>query len=179
MDEVREALTLGQSEVRILVLTLVAMLLGAAIGFEREVADKPAGLRTNALVSGASCMLVSLGRLLLQEFDETLPASVLRVEPFRVIEAVVTGVSFLGAGTIIRGQGPHIEGLTTAAAILCCAAVGMTVASGHVMLALLLSALVVAALRVPTRFVHEVGDSRQPADQRKRQDADDERPRRP
>jgi putative Mg2+ transporter-C (MgtC) family protein len=154
MDTFREAVTLNPAEFRILALTLGAMLLGAAIGFEREVAEKPAGLRTHALVAGASCLLVSLGFLLIREFDESFPVAILRAEPFRIIEAVVTGISFLGAGTIIRGRGGHhVEGLTTAAAILFSAAVGMTVAAGHVLLAILVTGMVVGALRMPTRFV--------------------------
>ncbi|MGE4066838.1 MAG: MgtC/SapB family protein [Vicinamibacterales bacterium] len=74
----------------------------------------------------------------------------LRSDPLRVMEAVITGVSFLGAGTIIRGRGQRVEGLTTAAAMLAAAAIGMSVGVGHVALAALLTAVVVAVLRLPT-----------------------------
>jgi putative Mg2+ transporter-C (MgtC) family protein len=153
MQPLQDALSFGQVELEILIYTIVAMLLGAAVGFERERAAKAAGLRTHALVSGAACLLVSLGLLLTTEFADVLPPGVLRADPLGVIESVVTGVSFLGAGTIIRGgDSTHIEGLTTAAAILFTAALGMTVASGRLVLAALLTLVVVAALRVPSGF---------------------------
>jgi putative Mg2+ transporter-C (MgtC) family protein len=146
------AFTLREAELLTLIHTTVAIILGAAVGFERERAEKPAGLRTHALVSGAACLLVSLGFVLTTEFADELPAGVLRADPLAVIEAVVTGISFLGAGTIIRGHGHEIEGLTTAATILFTAALGMTVASGRLLLALVLTAMLIGILRFPARF---------------------------
>jgi putative Mg2+ transporter-C (MgtC) family protein len=110
------------------------MALGGLVGFDREAAGKPAGFRTLMLVAGASALIVSLADAVVAHYatsvwlvrpaDGSTPPEVIRADPIRVIEAVVTGVSFLGAGTIIRGRA-HVEGLTTAASILFVAAVGI------------------------------------------------------
>lgn len=131
--------------------TALAVLLGAVVGWDRERADKPAGLRTHALVCGAACMLVSLGMLLPGDINPAMQGQI-RSDPIRVMEAVITGVSFLGAGTIIRGRkGGHVEGLTTAAAMLATAAIGIAVGIERYLLAALLTALIFAVLRVPSR----------------------------
>lgn len=119
-------------DLRILGEVAVALILGGIIGLEREMARKPAGLRTHALVAAAACLFVALGRLL-QDYNMdqlAVPAAaVVRTDPVRIIEAIVTGISFLGAGTIIRSpEHERVEGLTTAATVLIAAAVGVTVA---------------------------------------------------
>lgn len=112
----------------------LAMVLGALVGIEREISDKPAGLRTHMLVCGAAALLVSVSNALVDDFDAA--ASAIRVDPIRVIEAVVAGVSFLGAGTIFRrDRATHIEGLTTAASLLFTASVGVCVATDRLILA--------------------------------------------
>jgi putative Mg2+ transporter-C (MgtC) family protein len=78
------------------------MVLGAIIGFEREQANKPAGLRAHMLTAEAAALLVTLGDIVVARFDVALSRELLRPDPIRIIEAVTTGVSFLGAGTIIR-----------------------------------------------------------------------------
>ena len=79
----------------------VAMVLGGLIGLERETANKPAGFRTHMLVAGAAALLVGLGHALIEEFDRHTGLR-LQSDPIRIVEAIVTGVSFLGAGTIFR-----------------------------------------------------------------------------
>ena len=102
----------------------LAMVLGGAIGVEREFADKPAGFRTHMLVAGAAALLVGLSAALVAEYAAHPNSDLLRFDPVRVVEAIVTGVSFLGAGTIFRrSETNHVEGLTTAASILLAAAV--------------------------------------------------------
>jgi putative Mg2+ transporter-C (MgtC) family protein len=129
----------------------LAMLLGAIIGINREMANKPAGLRTHMLVAGAASLLVALGDILVKHFDSELAGPLLRTDPIRIIEAVITGVSFLGAGTIIRRQGSEqVEGLTTAASLLFAAVVGICVALSQIFLAVgvtLLVLLILVALR--------------------------------
>ena len=82
----------------------LAMLLGAVIGYEREAANKPAGLRTHMLVSGAAALLVGLGFALIEEAagreDQTIAA-----DPTRIVQAIIIGIGFLGAGTIFKGNG--------------------------------------------------------------------------
>lgn len=125
----------------------LAMLLGGIIGFERELADKPAGFRTHMLVAGAAALLVGLGDSLLIRFGGN---EFVRSDPIRIVEAIITGISFLGAGTIFRrSRGEQVEGLTTAASILLCAAIGISVALQRFTLAFgvtLLSLLVLRGL---------------------------------
>ena len=125
----------------------LAMLLGGVIGFEREMADKPAGFRTQMLVAGASALLVGLGDAMLRRFamDSSIHAS---SDPIRIVEAIVTGISFLGAGTIFRrDRTEQVEGLTTAASILMCAAVGISVALRQFVLAVGVTLLALFVLR--------------------------------
>jgi putative Mg2+ transporter-C (MgtC) family protein len=114
------------SQARVVVTLLIAVILGGLIGLERELAGKPAGLRTHMLVAISSALLVTLGNVIVVQF--TVPDH-MRADPIRIIEAVIVGISFLGAGTIMQREGGgHVEGLTTAASILAAAAVGIAVA---------------------------------------------------
>lgn len=113
---------------------LLAMILGGAIGFERETADKPAGLRTHMLVAGSAALLTGLGQILVTQIG--IEEAFIQADPIRIIEAIITGVTFLGAGTIIRHRGKNqVEGLTTAASLLLAAAVGISVALQQFLLA--------------------------------------------
>jgi putative Mg2+ transporter-C (MgtC) family protein len=122
-------------ELKMLGFVAMAMVLGAAIGFERELADKPAGMRTHMLVAGAAALLVLLADALVAHFGRVLPSGLVRGDPIRIIQAIVTGVAFLGAGTIIRHGRNPVEGLITAATILFTAAVGICVAVRQLVLA--------------------------------------------
>lgn len=98
----------------------LAVLGGLGIGIEREIRHKSAGLKTNSLVALGSCVFV----LLSLEFQSD-PA----VDPTRVIGQIVTGIGFIGAGTILQ-HGAKVAGLTTAATIWCSAGVGCLAALG-------------------------------------------------
>lgn len=133
------------AEVWLLGNVALAMVLGAVIGVERELSDKPAGFRTHMLVSGAAALLVNLSNGIVADFEAA--NSMLNVDPIRVMEAVVAGVSFLGAGTIFqRRQAQTVEGLTTAASLLFVAGVGISVASDRIVLALGATLLVTVVL---------------------------------
>lgn len=93
---------------------VIAVFGGFFIGIERELRGKSAGLKTNSLVALGACIFVLLS---LEFFDEDF------VDHTRVIGQVVTGIGFIGAGTILQ-TGNKVEGLTTAATIWCSAAVG-------------------------------------------------------
>ena len=138
---------LYQIQFQILAYVGLAMLLGAAIGLEREIEDKPAGLRTHMLVAGAAALLVALGDVMIKHFDMALGSELVRSDPIRIIQAVITGVSFLGAGTIIRSSTRQVEGLTTAASILFATAVGVCVALSQLVLAVGATVLVLVTLR--------------------------------
>lgn len=136
------------TELQIIGQVILAMVLGAIMGVEREHADKPAGLRTHMLVAGAAALFVALSNIAVKMFGESLGSTLIRADPIRVMEAVITGVSFLGAGTILRRSAKHqIEGLTTAASILVAAGVGIAVALSLPMLAIGVTILALATLR--------------------------------
>ena len=125
----------------------LAMLLGGVIGFEREVADKPAGFRTQMLVAGAAALLVGLGDAMLLRFLAEGKTNVTG-DPIRIVEAIVAGVSFLGAGTIFRRDASEqVQGLTTAASILLCAAIGISIALRQFALAIGVTVLALIVLR--------------------------------
>lgn len=135
------------SELRLLGIVLVAGVLGAAIGLEREAAGKPAGIRTHFLVAVASALFVVLGGISIDAFGNGSEASIVRADPIRIMQAVVTGISFIGAGAIIvRRTEQYVEGLTTAASILVTAGVGMGVALGQHILAFSLTVVVVGVV---------------------------------
>src|SRR5688500_13090403 len=94
-----------------------AMVLGGAVGFDRERRNRPAGFRTHMLVAGASALLVGMGRLMVA--DQSGADPILRIDPLRLVEAVVAGVAFIGAGTIFsQRRGAGVTGITTAASLL-------------------------------------------------------------
>lgn len=124
----------------------LAMLLGGVIGFERELADKPAGFRTQMLVAGASALLVGLADSMMIRFG--MQGEAVRTDPIRIVEAIVTGISFLGAGTIFRRDASEqVQGLTTAASILLSAAVGIAVALRQFVMAAGVTILALIVLR--------------------------------
>jgi putative Mg2+ transporter-C (MgtC) family protein len=119
---------------------VLAAVLAGLVGYEREQADKPAGFRTHILVGmGAALFTVvsvyGFGR-----------AS----DPARVAAQIVTGIGFLGAGTIFRSEG-LVLGLTTAASIWAVAAIGMAVAVGMYAMAAMATAIMLLVLRLPLR----------------------------
>jgi len=108
-------------QLEVLWLTALAALLGAIIGMERRRARKAAGLRTQALVAAASALIVALGRAI-----EFITGS---GDPTRPLHAVITGIGFLGAGSIIQSK-KEFSGVTTAATVFTTSAVGVTVGLG-------------------------------------------------
>ena len=115
-------------------LVALAGVFGALIGLEREIRDKPAGLRTHIFVCSASALFMLLGDAILESFKEQGHDSI-QADPIRVIQAIVIGISFLGTGTIIHQGGDRVEGLTTAAAIFLTAGIGIAVAVERIILA--------------------------------------------
>ncbi len=123
-------------QLQALIEVLLAAILGGVVGLEREFANKPAGLRTHMLVAGASALFVVLGDIIVLHFETSLTGDASMADPIRIIQAIVVGISFLGAGTIIRlDREERVEGLTTAASILFISAIGITVALDLIYLA--------------------------------------------
>ncbi len=123
---------------------ILSSVLAGVIGVEREISGKPAGLRTNMIVGGAAAMIVSIGKILIEDYSsESFIGDALRTDPLRVIEAVVVGVSFIGAGTILKVEDKSkVQYLTTAAVILFSAGIGMSVALQQYILAVGVTAFI-------------------------------------
>lgn len=143
MDLLWEELTLGLSDTRqlarVLVRLLAATLLGAIVGFERERAGKPAGLRTHTLVCLGTAVFVIVCSGVGMSLDAVS----------RVIQGLVTGIGFIGAGTILKlDEQLDVRGLTTAAGVWMTAAIGVSVGLGSIGVATLSTALAVIILAV-------------------------------
>jgi putative Mg2+ transporter-C (MgtC) family protein len=147
----------------ILVRVGLAAALGGAIGLEREIREREAGLRTHMLVSVGAALFTLVSAYAWSDFRFSTPEGVV-FDPTRIAAQVVSGIGFLGAGAIIR-QGLSVRGLTTAATLWVVAAIGMAAGAGYYVAAVLTTALVIfslwpmriAAHRLTTRFQAEEG----------------------
>ncbi|MCM2372523.1 MgtC/SapB family protein [Aporhodopirellula aestuarii] len=117
----------------------IAAACGAAIGVEREFARKPAGIRTHIFVCAGSALMMILGQEILGQFEHHEDDQLLKADPIRVLQAIVVGISFLGAGTIVHEEHRGVEGLTTAATIYLTAGIGVATAVERVSLAVSLT----------------------------------------
>ncbi|MEM3712202.1 MAG: MgtC/SapB family protein [Thermoproteota archaeon] len=115
-----------------LISLVLAIVFGAIVGFEREKAHKPAGLRTHMLVCLGSCLF-------------TIVSLDFSIEPARIAAGIVTGIGFIGAGAIIAEQ-DKVVGITTAASLWVTAAIGLAIGVGSYMLAAMATLLVFLVL---------------------------------
>ena len=118
--------------------------LGAAIGFEREIRDREAGIRTHLLVSLGSALFTVVSAYGFHEFLAS-GDTIVRADPTRIAAQIVTGIGFLGAGAIIR-EGLNVRGLTTAATLWVVAAIGMACGAGYYWPAAATTVLTILAL---------------------------------
>lgn len=123
---------------------LIAMVLGAFVGLERQIRGREAGLRTNILVCLGSAAIIVAFQKLSVEFSGGAESAI-RMDPARAAAGVITGIGFLGAGTIIKSN-DFVRGLTTSASIWVVAAIGVTVGLGEYVISCLLTLLVLIAL---------------------------------
>ena len=112
---------------------VIAAILGALVGWQRERVHQQAGIRTFAAVALGACV-----------FGLITPGDT------RIAAQIVTGIGFLGAGVIMRGR-EHVHGLTTAAALWATASVGTVIAFGRLILGVVVALLIIALLAVPTK----------------------------
>ena len=117
---------------------LLAIVCGGLVGVEREMRRKPAGFRTNILICLGSMLFMWLSSHVAQNLGTGV-----RGDPGRIAAQVVTGIGFLGAGTIIHSRG-YISGLTSAAMIWVVAAIGMTIGAGQSAIGVLTTGLILA-----------------------------------
>jgi putative Mg2+ transporter-C (MgtC) family protein len=123
---------------------LLACALGGMVGFERELRDREAGIRTHLLVSLGSALFTIISAYGFHEFLAG-GGNIVRADPTRIAAQIVTGIGFLGAGAIIR-EGISIRGLTTAATLWVVAAIGMGCGAGYYWPAAAATALTLFAL---------------------------------
>lgn len=144
----------SELELMDMVLRLVAAAaLGSLIGLERELRKRPAGLRTHMLVSLGAAAFLLVGYEILFSTAAGDPSA--RIDPTRIVEGVITGIGFLGAGSIIQSRG-SIQGITTGAAIWIAGAIGVACATGNFILAGLVTGIALVIVVVLGFFEHRV-----------------------
>jgi putative Mg2+ transporter-C (MgtC) family protein len=126
-------------ELEMVLRLLLAAALGAAIGYQRERAKKPAGLRTHILISAGAALFT-----IASTYGFGIEA-----DPGRIAAGVVAGIGFIGAGAIIRREGGIVEGLTTAATIWAVAAIGLAAGAGLYIVSVAAAAVVSIVLFLP------------------------------
>jgi len=130
-----------------------AVLLGLILGLERELRGKPAGLRTHMLVSLGAAGFMLIGMEVLFATATGDPSA--RIDPTRVVEGVIGGIGFLGAGSIIRGEG-SVQGITTGAGIWTAGTIGLACGVGNLVLAGLVTVFAVLIMLLVGLFEHKV-----------------------
>jgi putative Mg2+ transporter-C (MgtC) family protein len=150
LEEITGGLTDARQLTRIVSRLLVAMLLGAIVGIQREQTGKPAGLRTHMLVSLGAALFV------LAPLESGMNSDDLS----RVIQGLATGIGFIGGGAILKLSAEReIQGLTTAAGIWMTAAIGVAVGLGRIVTALLSMLLTWFILAVIGKVEHRISAS--------------------
>ncbi len=139
---------ISPNEFDIILKLVLAAVLGGLVGWEREHDRKPAGLRTNILICIGATMF---GLIAIDYFPHSDDVS-------RMWQNILTGVGFLGAGSVIK-DGPTVRGLTTAATIWAVAALGLAIAAGLYFLATVSAIVILATLFGLRRFEHHVAAS--------------------
>lgn len=127
----------------------LACVLGFAIGLEREVRDRPAGLRTHMLTALAAALFAVIAVEFIGLYGGSDDGT--QLDPIRVVEAVTAGVAFLAAGTIIQSRG-HVRGLTTGAGMWLAGAIGLACGAGFLRIAVLAAGFALLIL-VPMRMM--------------------------
>ena len=134
-------LTFNWLDVELIARIVLSVILGAIIGFEREMTHKPAGLRTNIFVCMGSCLFTISSFYLIPE------DSITSIDAKRIAAGIVTGVSFIGAGSIIASR-ERVMGITTAATLWVVAAIGLMVGLGNYLLPVVATILSFFVLRL-------------------------------
>jgi putative Mg2+ transporter-C (MgtC) family protein len=126
--------------VAIVLRLLLATVLGAGIGFQRELSGKPAGVRTHSLICLGSALIMIVS---VYGFEGTF-------DPARVAAGMIAGIGFLGAGAILRGmRGDVVVGLTSAASIWITAGIGMAAGAGMYLISFIVAVIAVLVLMIP------------------------------
>ncbi len=126
------------AETEIILRLVIATALGAILGYEREMHDKPAGIRTHAIVAVGACLFTLTGVMIAEQSGTAIDAT-------RIAAGIVTGIGFLGAGAMFQEK-DRVVGLTTAAGIWAMGAVGLAVGLGYFNSAVVATVLIYIAL---------------------------------
>jgi putative Mg2+ transporter-C (MgtC) family protein len=142
----------GWSEIgSICIRLLAAVVLGGLVGYEREHVNRPAGFRTHILVCLGSALVMVTAEFLTQRYADGV-----NLDPTRLGAQVISGIGFLGAGTIIR-NGNSVKGLTTAASLWAVSCIGLACGGGFLVGAFLVTVLTYVTLISLKRFEWKIG----------------------
>ena len=139
-----------QMLIETLIRTVLSMVIGGLIGWERESIRRPAGLRTHMLVAVGSCIVMQLGSFTVIQYGGQMS-----IDPSRLGAQVISGIGFLGAGTIMK-EGPTVKGLTTAASLWVVACLGLAIGCGAYMIAIIGFIAIILTLTVFERAANFV-----------------------
>ena len=126
-------------ELEALIRILIALACGGIIGYEREYKNRPAGLRTHMLVCIGAALVMIVSQYLFEKYSPGV------TDPARLGAQVISGIGFLGAGTIIRDRF-SVKGLTTAATLWVVACIGLAIGSGYYLMAIIITGIIFLAL---------------------------------
>jgi putative Mg2+ transporter-C (MgtC) family protein len=132
---------------------VLAIVLGGVIGYEREHTQRPAGFRTHIVVCVAAALVMEISDYIFQHYH-----AFVNMDPARLGAQVISGIGFLGAGTIIR-DGFNVKGLTTAASLWAVSCIGLAVGIGFCSGAILATAIIYLTLLALKRFEHNISSS--------------------
>jgi len=127
-------------DMQVIIRLVLSVILGGGIGFERQIHRRAAGLRTHILVCLGSCLIMLTSLYIFDIYKDKVP-----LDPARIAAGVITGIGFLGAGTIIRER-EQVKGLTTAASLWVISAIGLAIGCGFYQAAIWAFVLTLAAL---------------------------------
>ena len=145
---------MDSNTIEIIIRILLACVLGGIIGLERESVNRPAGFRTHILVTlGATIVMITNIELV------NVMSGIATVQPGRFGAAVVSGIGFLGAGTIIK-EGNSVKGLTTAASLWATACIGLALGTGLYVIAFISTFFVYLTLEVFPKIEHRLAKTR-------------------
>jgi len=143
-------------DIQIVLRLVLSVVLSGMIGLERQVHRRTAGLRTHILVSLGSCLIMLTSLYLFDIYNEIVP-----LDPARIAAGVITGIGFLGAGTIIRER-TEVKGLTTAASLWVVAGIGLAIGCGFFLGGICATLLTLAVLYIlrnlEARVLDKMGD---------------------
>lgn len=132
---------------------LLAMLFGLFIGIDRQIKQKPLGIRTSMVISIASCLVTIVSIYAYDKFGSQHP----NMDPMRLAAQIVSGIGFLGAGVILRRGGDAISGLTSAALIWTASGIGIAIGAGFYVEAAYAVILLMFAVNVVPHLIRSIG----------------------